>query len=89
LISPKPPVSQARRPQKPLSPRQQGVLQLIALGLSNKQIARELGIAPETVKSHAKKILAKFHAKTRAAAVAHAARFRIGMDGMHAISERG
>ncbi len=58
----------------PLSPREQSVLTLICCGLSNKHIARELGIAPETVKSHAKKILAKLQAKTRAEAVAQAAR---------------
>lgn len=56
-----------------LSPREHVVLNLICHGLSNKLIARELDIAPETVKSHAKHILAKFQANTRAAAVAHAA----------------
>jgi len=56
-----------------LSPREQGVLLLICQGLSNKRIARELQIAPETVKSHAKRILYKLSARTRAEAVARAA----------------
>jgi DNA-binding NarL/FixJ family response regulator len=60
-----------------LSPREQSVLRLISCGLSNKHIARELCIAPETVKSHAKNILAKFDARTRAEAVACAARCRL------------
>jgi DNA-binding NarL/FixJ family response regulator len=58
-----------------LSPRERGVLLLICQGLSNKGIARELQIAPETVKSHAKKILRKLSARTRAEAVARAVGF--------------
>jgi DNA-binding NarL/FixJ family response regulator len=53
-----------------LSPRECAVLALIACGLSNKCIARELKVTPETIKSHTKNILAKFHAKNRAEAVA-------------------
>ena len=60
-----------------LSPRERGVLLLICQGLSNKRIARELQIAPETVKSHAKRILRKLSARTRAEAVARAAGFRL------------
>jgi DNA-binding NarL/FixJ family response regulator len=60
-----------------LTPRERGVLLLICQGLSNKRIARELQIAPETVKSHAKRILRKLSARTRAEAVARAAGFRI------------
>jgi len=39
--------------------------QLIARGHSNKRVARELGIIPETVKSHAKHIFIKLGAQTR------------------------
>ena len=63
----------ARRDATALSPRERSVLRLISTGLSNKCIARELQIAPETVKSHARSMLAKFNAKTRAEAVARAA----------------
>jgi DNA-binding CsgD family transcriptional regulator len=55
-----------------LSRREAGVLQRMAQGMSNKCIARSLGIAPETVKTHAKAILSKLEARTRAQAVARA-----------------
>jgi DNA-binding CsgD family transcriptional regulator len=55
-----------------LSRRQVGVLQMIARGMSNKCIARSLGITPETVKTHVKSILSKLGARTRAHAVARA-----------------
>ena len=53
-----------------LSPREAGVLRMIAWGMSNKCIARSLGITPETVKTHVKAILSKLRARTRAQAVA-------------------
>jgi ATP/maltotriose-dependent transcriptional regulator MalT len=55
-----------------LSRREIGILQMIADGMSNKGIARSLGIAPETVKSHAKSIFVKLATRTRAQAVARA-----------------
>jgi ATP/maltotriose-dependent transcriptional regulator MalT len=57
---------------RPLSRREIGILQMIARGLSNKRIALSLGIAPETVKSHAKSIFVKLDTRTRAQAVARA-----------------
>ena len=56
----------------PLSVREGAILNLIAQGLSNKEIARNLAIAPETVKSHVKKIFTKLDAEKRAQAVARA-----------------
>jgi ATP/maltotriose-dependent transcriptional regulator MalT len=55
-----------------LSSRETGILQMIALGMSNKRIAQSLGITPETVKSHAKSIFVKLASHTRAQAVARA-----------------
>lgn len=55
-----------------LSPRERHILRLISHGLSNKRIAKELDIAPETVKSHAKHILLKLAAQTRVEAVSRA-----------------
>jgi len=55
-----------------LSRRETGILKLIAHGMSNKRIALSLGIAPETVKTHAKSIFAKLSTRTRAQAVARA-----------------
>jgi ATP/maltotriose-dependent transcriptional regulator MalT len=57
---------------RPLSRRETGILQMIADGMSNKRIAQSLGIAPETVKSHAKNIFVKLATRTRAQAVARA-----------------
>jgi ATP/maltotriose-dependent transcriptional regulator MalT len=55
-----------------LSRRETGILQMIAHGMSNKRIAKSLGITPETVKSHAKSIFVKLATRTRAQAVARA-----------------
>ncbi|MGA9856858.1 MAG: response regulator transcription factor [Solirubrobacteraceae bacterium] len=42
-----------------LTPREGEVLELVALGYSNKRIARELGVAEKTVKTHIGHLLAK------------------------------
>jgi DNA-binding NarL/FixJ family response regulator len=55
-----------------LSPREHLVLQLIGRAYPNKRIARNLGIAPETVKSHAKSIFVKLGARSRIEAVVRA-----------------
>ncbi|RUL62261.1 helix-turn-helix transcriptional regulator [Dyella dinghuensis] len=55
-----------------LSARETIILRLMSLGLSNKSIARELQITPETVKSHAKHIFIKLASKNRAEAVSRA-----------------
>jgi DNA-binding NarL/FixJ family response regulator len=52
-----------------LSSREIEVLRLIAAGNANKEIASQLSIAEETVKSHVTNILAKLHAKDRTHAV--------------------
>ena len=55
-----------------LSPRERNILERIGQGRSNKEIARELGIAPETVKSHIKNIFMKLAVDRRAQAVSRA-----------------
>jgi LuxR family maltose regulon positive regulatory protein len=55
-----------------LSPREHSVLRSMSGGLSNKRIAQELQIAPETVKSHVKGIFIKLAVQTRAHAVSTA-----------------
>ena len=57
---------------EPLSARERGILELIAQGQSNKEIARTLGIAPETVKTHVKNMFIKLAVDKRAQAVARA-----------------
>jgi ATP/maltotriose-dependent transcriptional regulator MalT len=53
----------------PLSARERTIVLLMGHGLSNKRIARQLSIAPETVKSHAKRIFWKLTVQSRAQAV--------------------
>ena len=58
--------------REPLSARERGIVELIAQGQSNKEIARTLGITPETVKTHVKNIFVKLAVDKRAHAVARA-----------------
>lgn len=60
-----------------LSDREREVLKEIVEGLSNKLIAKKLGIAPGTVKIHVAKILQKLDVRSRAEAVSIA--FKRGM----------
>ncbi|MFL9906321.1 LuxR C-terminal-related transcriptional regulator [Paraburkholderia sp. RL17-337-BIB-A] len=63
----------ASKPEREsLSPRERNIVELIAEGQSNKEIARALGITPETVKSHVKSIFVKLAVDKRAQAVARA-----------------
>lgn len=61
-------------PPEALTARELEVLQLLALGLSNKRVAARLGISEHTAKFHVNSILGKLGAQTRAEAVALAAR---------------
>jgi DNA-binding NarL/FixJ family response regulator len=57
-----------------LTPRELDVLSLIARGRSNKVIARELGVAEKTVKTHVSHILAKLGVSDRTQAALYAVR---------------
>lgn len=63
----------ALRPQdelaEPLTPREREVLQMLASGIVNKQIAERLSISEHTVKFHVASILGKLGASTRTQAV--------------------
>jgi DNA-binding NarL/FixJ family response regulator len=53
-----------------LTEREKEVLQLLAAGLTNKEIGNRLDIAENTVKNHLKNILAKLHLQNRVQAAA-------------------
>src|ERR1700730_2309420 len=61
-----------KAPTESLTHREQEVLQLMARGLTNRQIARRLEISEHTVKFHAGAVLGKLNARSRAEAVARA-----------------
>jgi len=64
-------VTRLRRPAAPesLSPREVEVLRLVARGLSNGEIGRELHISEATVKTHLLRAFAKLDVSDRTAAV--------------------
>lgn len=61
---------QAEEPGALLTPREIEILAAIGDGLSNKEVARRLGISAHTVKFHLEAVFAKLDATTRAEAVA-------------------
>jgi LuxR family maltose regulon positive regulatory protein len=62
---------------EPLSSRELEVLQLIAAGRTNQEIAKQLVVAAGTIKAHAASIYRKLDAANRTEAVAHARRLGI------------
>jgi PAS domain S-box-containing protein len=56
----------------PLTPREQEVVRLVALGLTGPEIAEELHITHETVRTHVRNATRKLHARSRAHLVAKA-----------------
>lgn len=61
--------SRSRTRKVRLTPREQSVLELIAEGLSNKQIARRFAISEHGVKRHVTNLLAKLNCPNRTLAV--------------------
>jgi two-component system NarL family response regulator len=65
------------RPQMPsprLTDREMEVLKLVAQGLNNRDIAKQLFISENTVKNHIRNILEKLHLHSRMEAVVYAVR---------------
>ncbi|KPK13287.1 MAG: LuxR family transcriptional regulator [Anaerolineae bacterium SG8_19] len=65
---------EVRIPESPeaLTQRELEVLRLLANGMANKEIARELGIGEKTVKTHVSNILSKLGVLSRTQAALHA-----------------
>jgi two-component system response regulator DesR len=74
MFSPK-----AEQPAPFLTERERGVLDLIAAGSTNREIAERLYLSPHTVKEHTSAVYRKLHARNRAEAVQRAQ--RIGLLG--------
>lgn len=64
----------APRPDEPLSDREVEVLKLVAVGLSNNEIAEQLAISERTVGAHISRILDKLGLANRTQAALHAMR---------------
>jgi DNA-binding NarL/FixJ family response regulator len=64
-------------PKQKLSPRELQVLELVARGLDNNEIAAELSISPRTAKNHVSSILSKLGVSNRMQAAVYA--LRIGL----------
>lgn len=68
-----------------LTPREQEVLELVAKGLSAKEIAGQIGIAPRTVEGHIDSVRLKMRARNKAHMVTQAilaGALKIGPNGL-------
>lgn len=67
---------EVRSPERsePLTERETDVLRLLAQGVSNKEIARDLALGEKTVKTHVSNILSKFNVQSRTQAALLAVR---------------
>ncbi len=60
-----------RLPPQPLTRREEQILQLLAQGLSNKEIAQQLALRPQTVKNYVHLILQKLDVRSRLELIRH------------------
>jgi two-component system nitrate/nitrite response regulator NarL len=67
-------VPEARLLGRNLTPRELEVLEMLARGVGGREIARELGVAPNTVRTHVQSILSKLQVHSRLEAAAFAVR---------------
>jgi DNA-binding NarL/FixJ family response regulator len=63
-----------------LSEREREVLELIARGLSNNEIARKLVVSPKTVRNHVSSVFTKLQVSDRAEAMTRARKAGLGFD---------
>ena len=68
-------------PFSALTPREREVLDLMAQGISNTQIAERLFISPKTVRNHVTRIFRKLHVSRRAEAIVQAREAGFGRNG--------
>jgi DNA-binding NarL/FixJ family response regulator len=70
----------------PLSPREMEILELVIQGMSNREIAYQLGISHQTVKNHMTSILSKLGVADRTQAAVYA--LRHGWVPLHELEKR-
>ncbi|MHC8286062.1 HD domain-containing phosphohydrolase [Pseudomonas sp. XS1P51] len=61
-------VAACKESSSPLTERETQILRGISMGGSNKEVARQLGISPSTVRTHVESVFRKLQCTTRAAA---------------------
>jgi NarL family two-component system response regulator LiaR len=77
FVSPK---SESETTPDDLTPREMEVLQLVAHGLSNKELAKKLTISAKTVKTHLSSIFSKLHVSDRTQAAIYALKHNLVPD---------
>jgi DNA-binding CsgD family transcriptional regulator len=68
-VVPPPVPAEVKRPDFGMTRRELEILELIAQGMSNQEIADKLFVSPNTVKTHASRVFEKLGAKRRTQAV--------------------
>jgi DNA-binding CsgD family transcriptional regulator len=64
------PIEVSRRAESKLTAREREVVRLVALGCTTRQLAADLSLSPDTIRSHVRNAMAKTGAHTRAQLVA-------------------
>jgi DNA-binding NarL/FixJ family response regulator len=59
------PTADPKDPPEPLTPRELAIVQLVGQGLGNKEIARQLGVAVATVRTHLNRVYEKLGSESR------------------------
>lgn len=75
-----PGIGQQEPAEDQLNQRQREVLDLVARGLSYKQVGARLSLSPRTIKYHMAEIMEKLHMEHRAQVLAYAGRLGLGCD---------
>jgi DNA-binding NarL/FixJ family response regulator len=70
------------QPEDLLSTRERQVLELLAAGKSNKEVAGALGLSPKTISTYRARLLEKLHLQSNADLVRFALRRHLGPDAM-------
>jgi len=73
-LEPHAPLEPAAAPMPDLTPRQRQILEMVATGLTYKEVAAALNVSERTIKYHMGEIVQRLHLRNREQVVAHAIR---------------